>query len=94
MRVGISDNVRYHPMESPLRPILSCICMTAVALAGCSVKSPLTLHDKAMVTSELIDPRPDCAVYSKQLAVPEVDEKSILQTYQSARAAFCLKPHV
>lgn len=77
-----------------MRPILSFICMTAVALAGCSAKHPLTLQEKAMVTSELIDPRPDCAVYSTQLAVPGVDEKSILQTYQAARAAFCLKPHV
>jgi predicted small lipoprotein YifL len=81
-------------MEAPVRPILSCICIIAAALAGCSAKPPLTLQDKAMVTSELIDPRPDCAVYSKQLAVPGVDEKSILQTYQAARAAFCLKPHV
>lgn len=77
-----------------MHPILSCICLTVVALAGCSAKPPLTLQDKAMVTAELIDARPDCAVYSRQLAAPGADEKHILDTYQAAKAAYCLKPHV
>lgn len=69
------------------------LCLAALALGACSPQSGLNTTDKASVTAELISERPACAVFSHKLATSG-DARSIEETYQEARAAHCIKPHV
>ncbi len=77
-----------------VRSLVSLLLIPVAALVGCSAKPHLSLQDRAMATGELIAVRPACAVFSRQLADPAADEKSILGTYQAAKAASCIKPDV
>ena len=65
-----------------------------LAFAACTDKAPLTAADKARFTAELIEKRPECAVYLRALSPSVTDAAVVDKAYQDARAANCIKPDV